>query len=79
MKKITFIGLGVMGFPMAGHLSKQGYEVSVYNRSKEKSKLWTEKYNGNYFTSVKEAVTNSDIVFSCVGNDADLRDITLGR
>ena len=79
MKKITFIGLGVMGFPMAGHLSKQGYRVSVYNRSKEKSKLWTEKYNGKYFTSVKEAVTNSDIVFSCVGNDTDLRDITLGE
>ena len=79
MKKITFIGLGVMGFPMAGHLSKQGYGVSVYNRSKEKSKLWTEKYNGKYFTSVKEAVTNSDIVFSCVGNDTDLRDITLGK
>ena len=79
MKKITFIGLGVMGFPMAGHLSKQGYGVSVYNRSKEKSKLWTEKYNGKYFTSVKEAVTNSDIVFSCVGNDNDLRDITLGE
>ena len=79
MKKITFIGLGVMGFPMAGHLSKQGYGVSVYNRSKEKSKLWTEKYNGKYFTSVKDAVTNSDIVFSCVGNDTDLRDITLGE
>ena len=79
MKKITFIGLGVMGFPMAGHLSKQGYGVSVYNRSKEKSKLWTEKYNGKYFTSVKEAVTNSDIVFSCVGNDTDLIDITLGE
>ena len=79
MKKITFIGLGVMGFPMAGHHSKQGYEVSVYNRSKEKSKLWTEKYDGKYFTSVKEAVTNSDIVFSCVGNDTDLRDITLGE
>ena len=79
MKKITFIGLGVMGFPMAGHLSKQGYEVSVYNRSKEKSKLWTQKYDGKYFTSVKEAVTNSDIVFSCVGNDDDLRDITLGE
>ena len=79
MKKITFIGLGVMGFPMAGHLSKQGYGVSVYNRSKEKSKLWTEKYDGKYFTSVKEAVTNSDIVFSCVGNDTDLRDITLGE
>ena len=78
MKKITFIGLGVMGFPMAGHLSKQGHHVSVYNRSREKSELWAVKYDGNYFTSVKEAVTDSDIVFSCVGNDADLRDITLG-
>ena len=78
MKKITFIGLGVMGFPMAGHLAKKGYDVSVYNRSREKSKLWAVKYDGNYFASVKEAVTDSDIVFSCVGNDADLRDITLG-
>ena len=78
MKKITFIGLGVMGFPMAGHLSKQGHDVRVYNRTKEKSKLWAVKYDGNYFTSVKKAVSDSDIVFSCVGNDADLRDITLG-
>ena len=78
MKKITFIGLGVMGFPMAGHLSKQGHDVRVYNRTKEKSKLWAGKYDGNYFTSVKKAVSDSDIVFSCVGNDADLRDITLG-
>ncbi len=79
MKKLTFIGLGIMGFPMAGHLSKQGHNVSVYNRSMEKSKLWAEKYSGNFFTSVKEAVANSDIVFSCVGNDIDLRDITLGK
>ena len=78
MKKITFIGLGVMGFPMAGHLSKKGYDVTVYNRSEEKSKLWIEKYAGTYSTSIKEAVTGSDIVFSCVGNDLDLRDITLG-
>ena len=47
MKKITFIGLGVMGFPMAGHLSNQGYKVTVYNRSEEKSKLWIKKYAGN--------------------------------
>ena len=78
MKKITFIGLGVMGFPMAGHLSNQGYKVTVYNRSEEKSKLWIKKYAGNYSTSIKEAVSESDIVFSCVGNDTDLREITLG-
>jgi 3-hydroxyisobutyrate dehydrogenase-like beta-hydroxyacid dehydrogenase len=79
MKKITFIGLGVMGFPMAGHLSNKGYKVTVYNRSEEKSKLWIKKYAGNYATSINEAVADSDIVFSCVGNDTDLRDITLGR
>ena len=79
MKKITFIGLGVMGSPMAGHLSKEGYEVTVYNRSEEKSKLWTNQYTGTYSTSITEAVKGSDIVFSCVGNDSDVRDITLGN
>ena len=78
MKKITFIGLGVMGFPMAGHLSKEGFNVTVYNRSEEKSKLWTKSHIGTYSTSIKEAVSESDIVFSCVGNDTDLREITLG-
>ncbi len=78
MKKITFIGLGVMGFPMAGHLSKEGYNVTVYNRSEEKSKLWIKNNIGTYSTSIKEAVSESDIVFSCVGNDTDLREITLG-
>ena len=78
MKKITFIGLGVMGSPMAGHLSREGNDVTVYNRSVEKSKLWTEQYTGAYTDSIIEAVKGSDIVFSCVGNDSDLRDITLG-
>ena len=78
MKKITFIGLGVMGFPMAGHLSRTGYEINVYNRSEEKSKQWINKYAGTYSTSIEEAVTGSDIVFSCVGNDSDLRDVTVG-
>ena len=67
-----------MGSPMAGHLSKEGYDVTVYNRSVEKSKLWTEQYTGTYANSIIEAVKGSDIVFSCVGNDSDLRDITLG-
>ena len=78
MKKITFIGLGVMGSPMAGHLSREGYDVVVYNRSVEKSKLWTAQYTGAYADSIIDAVKGSDIVFSCVGNDSDLRDITLG-
>jgi 3-hydroxyisobutyrate dehydrogenase-like beta-hydroxyacid dehydrogenase len=79
MKKVTFIGLGVMGFPMAGHLSKAGYSVNVYNRTAEKSRSWVEEYTGKYFTSIKETVFDSDIVFSCVGNDSDLKDITLGK
>ncbi len=79
MKKITFIGLGVMGFPMAGHLSKKGHDVTVFNRSEEKSKLWVDQHVGNYSNSIREAVTGSDIVFSCVGNDSDLREITLGN
>ena len=79
MKKITFIGLGVMGFPMAGHLSKKGHDITVFNRSEEKSKLWVNQHVGNYSTSIREAVTGSDIVFSCVGNDSDLREITLGN
>ena len=79
MKKITFIGLGVMGFPMAGHLAKKKFNVVVYNRTRKKSELWTDKYSGKFCTSIKEAVYNSDIVFSCVGNDSDLREITLGE
>ncbi len=79
MKKVTFIGLGVMGFPMAGHLSKAGYSVNVYNRTVEKSRSWVEEYTGKHFTSIKETVFDSDIVFSCVGNDSDLKDITLGK
>ena len=58
-------------------ISRKGYDVTVYNRSVEKSKLWTEQYTGTYATSIIEAVKGSDIVFSCVGNDLDLRDIML--
>ena len=78
MKKITFIGLGVMGSPMAGHLSQEGYDVTVYNRSEEKSKLWTEQYTGTYATSIIEAVKGSDIVFSCVGNDLGFERYNVG-
>jgi len=79
MKKIAFIGLGVMGFPMAGHLSRAGYDMQVYNRSPEKAKQWVEQYQGKIFQTPAEAAKGADIVFSCVGNDDDLKQVTLGE
>lgn len=75
MAKTAFIGLGVMGAPMAGHLSNAGHDVAVYNRSEEKSRDWAQKYKGRTYTSVANAVEGADIVFSCVGNDRDLREV----
>ena len=77
--KITWIGLGVMGFPMAGHLSSAGYSMTVYNRTTEKALDWVKQYSGNYITTPKDAAFGADIVISCVGNDNDLREITLGE
>ncbi len=77
-KAIGFIGLGVMGFPMAGHLSKK-YEVSVFNRSIQKSKNWLKKYKGNISSSLKDITLNSDILILCVGNDDDVRNIVSGK
>ena len=73
-KAIGFIGLGIMGFPMAGHLSKQ-HNVFVFNRSKEKTKSWIKKYSGTECSSIKEISQLSDILFLCVGNDNDVREI----
>ena len=73
--KTAFIGLGVMGFPMAGHLKAAGHEVSVYNRTAEKARKWAEKYGGTAFPTIAEAVTGADVVLLCVGNDDDLRDV----
>jgi 3-hydroxyisobutyrate dehydrogenase-like beta-hydroxyacid dehydrogenase len=73
-KAIGFIGLGIMGFPMAGHLSKQ-HNVFVFNRSKEKTKSWIKKYSGTECSSIKEISQLSDILFICVGNDKDVREI----
>ena len=73
-KAIGFIGLGVMGSPMAGHLSKQ-HEIRVFNRSLEKTKSWIKKYSGSECRSIKEISKVSDILFLCVGNDNDVREI----
>lgn len=78
-KKLAFIGLGVMGFPMAGHLAKAGHQVCVYNRTTEKAKLWQESYAGQIALSPKEAAQKADIIFVCVGNDDDLRQIMLSK
>ena len=77
--KITFLGLGVMGFPMAGHLANFGHEVTVYNRTKSKAIKWLEKFKGNLAETPKLASLNADIIISCVGNDNDLKEITLAK
>ena len=75
---IAFIGLGVMGAPMAGHLSTAGHKLSVYNRSTEKTAKWLERYAGQGASTPAEAARGADMVITCVGNDADLRAVTLG-
>ncbi len=78
MKKVAFIGLGVMGYPMAGHLQKAGFDVCVYNRSIEKAEKWVAEFGGCLAKSPKEAAEGCEIVFSCVGNDNDVRQVILG-
>ncbi len=72
MKKCAFLGLGVMGFPMAGHLVGAGYDVSVWNRNRQKVTDWAKAHTGNAASSIKEAVNDADIVFTCVGDDPDV-------
>ena len=76
--KVAFLGLGVMGFPMAGHLARAGHDVTVYNRSAAKAKAWTEEFGGRSAATPREAAADRDIVFCCVGNDDDLRSVVLG-
>src|SRR5260221_8910248 len=79
MAKVAFLGLGVMGFPMAGHLAKKGgHEVTVFNRTPAKAKAWTEKFGGRTAPTPQAAAEGQDFVMACVGNDNDLRAITLG-
>jgi 3-hydroxyisobutyrate dehydrogenase-like beta-hydroxyacid dehydrogenase len=73
--KVAFLGLGVMGFPMAGHLKAKGYDVTVYNRTEAKAKTWAEKFGGTYKTTPTEAAANADFVMMCVGNDKDLMEV----
>ena len=77
-KTVAFLGLGVMGYPMAGHLVRAGHRVCVYNRSAAKAASWVAEYGGTSAPSPREAAAGADIVFACVGNDADLRSVVLG-
>ncbi len=78
-RRVAFIGLGVMGYPMAGHLARAGHQVTVYNRTAAKAKAWAADYGGSTATTPRAAAEGADIVFSCVGNDADLRGVVLGE
>jgi 3-hydroxyisobutyrate dehydrogenase len=79
MTKVAFIGLGVMGYPMAGHLKKAGYEVCVYNRNPEKARQWKSEFAGQIAKTPALAAQNCAIVFCCVGNDSDVRQVVLGE
>jgi 3-hydroxyisobutyrate dehydrogenase len=78
MAKVAFLGLGVMGFPMAGHLAAKGHEVTVYNRSAAKAEAWVAKHGGRAAATPREAAMGQDFVMACVGNDDDLRGICTG-
>ncbi len=78
MAKIAFIGLGVMGFPMAGHLARAGHDVCVYNRTAEKAQRWILEYGGTSAATPAAAAQGADFVFTCVGNDNDLLQVTTG-
>ena len=77
-RKVAFLGLGVMGYPMAGHLAKAGHQVTVYNRSAAKRQAWVAEFGGSEAATPRAAAQGADIVFCCVGNDDDLRSVVLG-
>ncbi|PHM19188.1 MAG: oxidoreductase [Curvibacter sp. PD_MW3] len=77
-RKVAFLGLGVMGYPMAGHLARAGHTVTVYNRTPAKAQAWVAEFGGKLAATPREAATGADFIFACVGNDDDLRSITLG-
>jgi 3-hydroxyisobutyrate dehydrogenase len=77
-RTVAFLGLGVMGHPMAGHLARAGHRVTVYNRTAAKAEQWAAQYGGRHAATPRAAADGADIVFSCVGNDDDLRSVTLG-
>ncbi|WP_306521629.1 NAD(P)-dependent oxidoreductase [Rheinheimera sp.] len=77
--RLAFIGLGVMGFPMAGHLQQKGYQVTVYNRTAEKAKAWVAQYGGAAAATPALAAQDADVVMLCVGNDQDVRSVVYGE
>ena len=77
-EKVAFLGLGVMGYPMAGHLVKAGYEVTVYNRTSKRADAWVAEFGGRAAKTPREAAAGAGFVFACVGNDDDVRAVTLG-
>jgi 3-hydroxyisobutyrate dehydrogenase len=79
MTNVAFIGLGIMGYPMAGHLVAKGHEVAVYNRTREKAERWVEEHGGRMAETPREAAEGTEITFACVGNDDDLRSVVLGE
>jgi 3-hydroxyisobutyrate dehydrogenase len=79
MAKVAFLGLGVMGAPMAGHLKAKGHDVTVYNRTQEKAEAWAQKHGGSFAATPREAAANAQFVMACVGNDDDLRAVCLGE
>ncbi len=78
MAKVAFLGLGVMGYPMARHLKRKGHDVTVYNRTTAKAEKWASEHGGRVARTLQEAARGQEIVFSCVGNDDDLRQVTIG-
>ncbi len=76
---VAFIGLGVMGYPMAGYISKAGHNVTVFNRTKSKAEKWIDEYKGKMAETPAEAAKGTDYIFTCVGNDNDLREVSMGE
>ena len=79
MAKVAFLGLGVMGYPMAGHLAAAGHDVTVYNRTSAKADAWYKQYGGTVAATPADAASGAEFVFSCVGDDADIRSVTSGE
>lgn len=77
--KLAFLGLGVMGYPMAGHLAKSGHEVTVYNRTASRAEAWVQEYGGAYRPTPAAAAAGAEIVFTCVGNDDDVRQVVRNK
>jgi len=76
--RVAFLGLGVMGYPMAGHLARAGHHVTVFNRTARKAEQWVEEHGGRLARTPREAAAGAQVVFACVGNDEDLRSVVLG-